>query len=319
MNLTTLSAARSALWQYGPNPVSYASSTSAQKTAWDARANRVVERYLGMMKPSHTMRRCNVPIYDSAITLPRHLQSLLGLKLVNAENCPCHPLAIYSRFHEFSQVGAGGGCCSSGVYPLSETVQTFRDPSAGFRLRAKSTTGAAGSFTLIGGRDTDWDEYFDSVTLAISDGTTTTSREWNSMPRIVKPVTTPGVELYSVDDDDEETLIAIYAPAETNPAYQRYRVPECGSAVAALVLSRLTYVEATADTDILYPGNLGALQMGLQALNYEDRNDFERSEDYWQRGLRIIDMNKTEFEGDAQIPSINAVPGFGASAVPNVI
>src|SRR5688572_3572895 len=107
MNQTTLATARSALWEYGRNPVAYASSTAAQKAAWDDRVNQVIERYLGMMKPIHTYRRVNVPIYDDHITLPRQLQGLHGIKLVNSENCPCHPLAVYSRFHEFSQIGYG--------------------------------------------------------------------------------------------------------------------------------------------------------------------------------------------------------------------
>jgi hypothetical protein len=325
MNLLTLSSARSALWDYGNSQVPLVSASVAQIADFNARLNQVVERYLSDMKPALLYRRVQVPIYNHTVTLPRGLQSLLGIMPVNQNNCACSPLAIYTRFHEFAQLGAASMCgagCNGGAFPVSETVQSFREPESTFRLKVTSTANG-GTISFIGGYDTDWNEYFDSVSVSIIDGgSDITTREWpaGSMPRISKSATTAGVLLYSVDADDEETLIAVYAPSETDPAYQRFQLPCYPDNIqVARILSRLTFVEMSDDKDIVIPSRLGVLKLGLMALNYEDRNDFERADGYWSRGLKMIDNDKQEFEGDAAIPLVDAVPGFGCSDVPNIV
>ncbi len=330
MNLLTLAKVREVLWAQGPNPVVYVSATQVQKDAFDVRLNQVVERYLSDMKPALLYRRVQVPVYNNSITLPRYLQSLLGVRPVNQNGCACSPLPIWTRFHEFAQTGCGSGLYGywggyagqGGVAPTSETCQTFRDPTTVFRLKVTSTENG-GTISFIGGYDTDWNEYFDDVDLSIVDGgSSTTTRQWpiGSMPRIHKDVTVGGVSLYAVDEDDAETLIAVYAPAETDPAYQRFSFP-CfnGQVTVARILSRLTYVELVEDSDIVIPSRFGALKLGLMALNYEDRNDKTRADKYWADGMVIIDRDKQEFEGDAAIPLIDSAPGFACSNVPNII
>lgn len=327
MNLLTLGTVREALWGSGPGLNPYATRTADDIAAFDEAINQVIEVYMRRVKPAMLYRRFQLPIYDDMITLPRGLQSLLGIKLVNENNCACGSLALYTRFHEFAQMGAGCGLLGSGcgngpVSPISETAQTFRDPQSTFTLRVKSTV-TAGTIEFIGGYDTDWNEYFDSVSLSITNGEATTTREWpaGSFPRIHKDETTVGVELYSVDSDGEETLLAVYAPSETDPAYQRFSVPcqRPSTFQYARILSRLTYERVSADTDIVFPNQKKALKMGLLALNYEDKNDKARADEYWSDGLAAIDYDKDEFEGDAAIPLIDAVPGFGASNVLNVV
>lgn len=327
MNLLTLSAVRQALWPQGPGQNSYVNRTADDVALFDEAINQVMEWYMRKVKPAMLYRRFQLPIYDDMITLPRGLQSLLGIKLVNENNCACGALALYTRFHEFAQMGAGcgllgSGCGNGAVSPISETAQTFRDPQSTFTLRVKSTV-TAGTIEFIGGYDTDWNEYFDSVSLSITNGESTTTREWpaGSFPRVHKDETTVGVELYSVDSDGEETLLAVYAPSETDPAYQRFSIP-CNRPSGlsyARILSRLTYERISADTDIVFPNQKAALKYGLLALNYEDKNDKDRANEYWADGLAAIDLDKDEFEGDAAIPLIDAVPGFGASNVLNVV
>lgn len=319
MGLLSLLNVREALWQYGATNVPLVSATTAQKSAFDLRVNQVVERFLEEMKPRNTLRRVNVPIINGMITLPRNLETVLGMKLVNENNCACGPLLIYSRFHEFAHPGAPGCCSNPGVYPLSETVQVFQDPTPYFKLRITSTV-TSGTVTFIGGRDTDGDEYFDSVSLNITNGTTTTTREWATMPQIQKSATTVGVEMYSVDTvSSDATLVAVYAPGETIPAYRRYKVPNYDGYNMALVHGKLAYVPVTGDTEIVYPGKLGALKLGLMALNYEDKNDFDRADGYWSRALSALDNDRQELDGDASIPVFRVNPGFMAGDIPNVI
>lgn len=318
--LLTLASVRETLWKYASDKV-YSTATAAQKLEVDGKINQVVERILSGCKPRHSIRRCYVPVYNSQITLPRHMQGLLGVKLVSASSsCVYAPSLIYTKFYEFAQGVNSDSCCGNGTIPVTETAQTFRDPSGEFKLRVKSVSGAAGNLTLLGGLDEDWDEYFDSVTLAITNGTTTTSRVWNKLPLIQKPTTTVGVELYSVDNTtSEETLIAVYAPGELVPAYQRYTIQGGCDSDLALIQAKLCYVPAVSDTDIIYPSVLGALKQGLRALQYEDKDDDDRSAGCWRSCFSILDKDSQELEGEAAIPIMRVAGQFGCGDILTVM
>jgi len=313
MQLYTLAEMREALWEEGNQTSSYAAATIAEKQQWTDRCNRVVSWFFNKMKPAHTYRRINVPIYDSHITLPRHVQSLLGVRPLDQNGCACAPLYIYSRFHEFALPVSDCSCCAPAAIPATEMAQTFRDPAPGFLLRLKSTA-TAGTYQFFGGRDTSWNEYFDSSSLNITNGTVTTAREYNALPRMLKTANAVGVEVYSVDTTTgEETLIAVHAPGETSPAYQRYHVPDCGP--ACQILTRLTYVKLVADTDIVIPSDLGAMELGLRALQYRKESNWDGALQLEQEALDLLDGQKQQLEGEAALPSFSSFPGFGAGDI----
>lgn len=320
MQLLTLLETRQTLWSFANQTTAYASATTQEKADADTRINRVIQRFFEQIRPARTYRRIDVPIYNNQITLPRDTESLLGVKIVNSDNVSFSPLYIYSRFHEFAETDFWWPTSGSPVArPLTELAQTFIDPDAGFYLRSKATAGSGTNYTLFGGTDTTDNELFDSVTLAITNGTNTTTRQWNTLPRIVKDSTTVGVQLYAVDGSGTETLIAIHAPGETTPAYQRYQIPVTSDGDIARVLTRLCYVRLVADTDIVFPSSLGAIQHGLQALQYEEVNDVNNAESAWQKALALIDTGKELLEGEAEIPSLRAQPGFACSGIPNLL
>lgn len=319
MNLFTLSDLRPILWKYSPiDKIPYPQATQAMKDKFDGYINQVCERLLGRMKPRYTMRRVNVPVYDGSLTVPRELDGIDGIEMVTEDNCPCHPLQIYSRFHEWAH--PTGCCCSGIVFVLSDMVQVFRDPSPGdegFYLRVKATEETQSTMTFYGGYNTDWDQMFGSTELDIISGTTTTTQAWTSMPRVQKPVTEAMVELYSVDvATDEETLLAVYAPGERIPAYKRYKVPDWNGFPLARIFGKLAFNEVTADSDIPIPNNIGALKAGLQALSYEDAADMERSDMLWARALSILDEERAEAE-DAELPSFRVADDFGCGNIPS--
>lgn len=322
MNLYTLSEIRTLLWRYSPIPKTpIATATNAQKELFNNYLNQVCERLLGRFKPRFSMYRVNVPIYNYMITIPRELDGIDGIELVNENNCPCVPLQIYSRFHEWA-TRAANCCCSSAVFVLSDTVQVFQDPSPGndgFQLKVVSTEPDTPDMLFKGGYDADWNQIFATETLAIGNGSFTTTTIWKSMPQIQKPVTDNLVELYSVDvETAEETLIAVYAPGERIPAYKRYRLPECRTAVFARVFGKLAYNEVTADNDIPVPQALGALKAGLQALAYEDAADMQRSDLLWNRAYAILNEERAEAE-DAEEPILKVSSTFGCGNVLNVM
>lgn len=315
--LLTIATARERLWNYASDKT-YSTATAAQKLDVDNKINEAVERILGNGRFRHSLRRCYVPIYNEQITMPRHLEGLLGYKLVSATSeCTYVAEHIYSRFHEFSTNGLPELC--SGVYPTSELAQTWLDPEPTFYLRCKSTA-AEGNIALLRGLDGDWDEYVDSVDLAITNGTTTTSRSWNKMPQVQLPASrTKRVDLYSVDTvTGDETQIAAYAPDERVPSYQRYSLRNVGSSTIALIQGKLAYVPAISDTDIIYPGVIGALKQALRAINYENVDDNDRSAGCWSSCFSILDSNLQQLQGDAEIPSFRAVGAFGCGDIPNL-
>lgn len=320
MNLIALKDARAELWAKGIADGAtsvYEGSTEAERAAWDRRLNQVTERFLEMLSPARTYRRIAVPIYDNQLTLPRQAQGLLGIRILDSDEQPGNPLYIYSRFHEFAESGHSA-ICAPIAQPLTETAQTFRDPEAGFKLRAKSTASNGQSYTLSGGTDTDDDEYFDDVTLEITNGTTTTTREWNTLPWLTKDVTDKGVSLYAVDDDDAETLLAVHGPGETSPAYQRYSTPSVTDGTVARILTRLCHVPVRDDNEIVYPSSYGALKLGLQALRYEDVNDWDNAKAAWREAVSLVDSGKQQLEGEAELMTYRAVPGFGCGGIAHV-
>lgn len=321
MNLPILADVRRKLWKQGlaqDGPSDYSDATTEDKTLWDERLDQVRERLFGLIRPARTIRRIDVPIYDHQITLPREAESLLGIKLLKNDEVLSYPLFIYSRFHEFAEWGAWP--YSKTMRPLSETAQTFLDPNAGFRLRAKATQSQGCFYTLTGGTDTSDVELFDSVQLNITNGATTTTRTWNSLPQIHKQETAVSVELYAVDSNNVETQIAIHAPSETLPAYQRYLVPDGNNSdfTGARILTRLCYVKITQDSEVVFPSSIGALKLGLKALNYEDNNDWDNANGLWQQAVGLIDQNKEMLEGEAEVPSIRSTPGYGCDGISNL-
>lgn len=317
MNLYTLAQIREQLWKYSPTPkTSYSSATTDQKAQFDDYLNQVCERLLGRMKPRFTMRRVNVPIYgEGYLTIPRELDNIDGIQLVDENNCACHPLQIYSRFHEWAHPVAQC-CCNSAVFVLSDMVQTFLDPTpgdSGFYLRVVASE--AGTISFKGGFDDNWDQLFTTTDLAFINGTATTTQAWMSLPQIIKPVTTGYIQLYAVDvDSGDATLIAVYAPGETIPAYKRYRIPDWNGYPLARVFGKLAFNKVVADGDIPFPQNSGALKAGLQALAFEDAADYQRSELLWASAQNILNEEQAE-TSDAEQPVFHVPTDFGAGNI----
>lgn len=321
MEQITLSDARSLLWEYaasGPDglKVGLASATADQKDYWRGKLNLVIERFLSAGKWRGTWVKVpSVPIYDGLLTLPRMFGSCSGV------NLSCGPRPIYSRFWDFTS--AGQGCpCSHGVVPVNDGAQTFRTPSGSFYLRVKSATvGDNGKVvSFLGGYDGDGAELYSTATLTLTSGTpATTTQVYTALPRISKVVTTGPVELYSVDVTSAvETLIAVYAPGEKQPAYKQYRVNGATeNDTSAECLCKLAYVPVVADTDLVIPAVYGALKHGLKALTYEDTSD-DRQDLEWQRAFAILNDDRNESDG-VFTPVFQFASDFGAGSIPNVL
>lgn len=308
-----LSQVRNLTWSYAMS-VPLATATNAELAQYLAMLNICTERLLSTGKWRGTRQRVTLPIYDDCLTLPRYLESCLGVKL--ASNC-LGPRMIYGMYAPF-QIALDESW-TNGVVAVSETAQTFIIPDEGFQLLAVSVAaGDNGKFMkLINGTDSSGDPIFATESLTFNNVTPPTSTTvWNTLPIIQKDVTAGPIELYSVIGATV-TLIGIYAPAETIPAYKKYRVNNVGTIESVDALCKLAYVPAVADTDLIFPSVVGAILKGLQAVKYELASD-DRDKQRWADAIKILNDDRAELDGKT-FPLIETIGQFGAGDVPNLI
>lgn len=324
--MLTLADARNLLWQYYPAgadglKVNLASATSAQLAYWLGGLNQAQERLMNV----GTWSECwvsvpNMPIYNGFITLPRRFKTLAGVNLC------CGPRPIYSRFWKFSDATRSRPWANA-VTPVSDTAQTFLEPTGTYYLRIKSSTSADNGklATFIGGLDANGAELFSTNTLTIVSGSpATTAQSFTALPRISKVLTTGQVDLYSVDTTTgDETYIATYAPWETLPGYKRYEIirnaeaPSASDPTTAECICNLAYVPAVNDTDLIVPGVLGGLKHALKALTYEDNSD-DRQDAEWKRAEQALDEARDSDDG-VTISTFRFDENFGAGSIQNVL
>ncbi len=340
----TLGASRPVLWRYVSN-VSYESAQDSDIQQFDATLNRLCQTLLSGNKFRTCYRRVTLRTYNNKLTLARNLSTCLGCDPVPSPTSWCvgFPLQMYTRWFEFAAQGPGltsdssRACSIRGLIPVSDTAQTFADPVMGstWKLRVKSTSGNGRGMTFVGGLDENGDIIEGNVKLEVTNGTTTTSQEYTEMPFIEKAGTPASVEIYSVDTtSSEETLLCVYAPSETVPAYKRYVIPSAGDGNTFACLCKLAFVPAINDTDLIIPSIIDALAKGLQSIQFSDRNDAERAGLYFgpnfagsgdsqvKTGVMagcvdILDAELSEDEA-AELPTFQMSEGYGCSTIPNL-
>ena len=112
----------------------------------------------------------------------------------------------------------------------------------------------------------------------------------------------PGTSSWAVYSpaSEELTPLSVYVPEDTAPSFRRYKVSSLLpiTHVRAVCKRRFIPVDGNKD-EIVIPGNLGALKLGMLAINYENKNDLERAEDYWQKAFSTLNLEMREFRGGA--------------------
>lgn len=118
---------------------------------------------------------------------------------------------------------------------------------------------------------------------------------------------------------ETQTLIASIFPGELVSGYRRYAVPNLEDGSIVQCLCKRAYVPSVSDNDIVIPSNLGALKLAMMALQYEDKNDWDRSDQYWNRAFALLEQDRQEFDGDSALPTFNFAGDFGAGSIVNVM
>lgn len=217
------------------------------------RANEVISRLL----PEGNFKATKVPaqfaVYKDErgnryITLPRELESILAgayqaptADLTGPNWFWCgQPIPIRNGWYRYSSSGPGnyaGSDWQRGIIPMEGRYTTFCEWTDPMRLRIKVEVPEVAGSLLIRGEVSGQKIYSQSggnwiegIFVPFTDSTVTTTQTFDHSPyEVVKSVTKGRVQLWMVDSDDVETLVAYYEPSETSPSYQRYIVPVCAT------------------------------------------------------------------------------------------
>jgi hypothetical protein len=343
----TLAEARQKLWKYAPGAdgtfVTYAASTAADKLAVDTVINLVIERFLTRGKWRGDSVRARFRVYNNQITLPSTLEAVLGATPIRDESADedgsnIQPYGIFSMHHEFLRSGPGNPSSATlyGLIDLGDNFSTFVEPSGTFYLKAYSSTAETAKTILLKGLDSESKIIYTagvegvSLTLTTSPGNTT-SQSFTALASWQKSAATTGVvRIYSVDTSTaEETLLVVIPPGKTTSGYHRYRVPDGDWGDTIECLCKRAYTPASADNDLIIPSNLGALKLGMMALQYEDKNDPANASLYWgpnfpdrtgrmAGAFDLLNADLEQFQGDSVVPAVQFQRHFGAGSILNL-
>lgn len=241
---------------------------------------------------------------DGYITLPRRWESIIGVTRVN------YPTGVYPRMIEFMTSGPGyfddttedikdiidqGDACT-------QIVQT--DP--GFPQFTIADATDAGAVVRVYGYDTNGDEVFDSsgnagLELTLVNPTVTGGVEM-TVTQVVKEATA-GYVTFNVVVSGTPVELSVYEPSETNPIYRRYKTGTLTSRGDGKpwfrCLCKRRFVPVVAETDLVWPDNLGALKHALIAVRLEDQGAYEEAaaDQRWAKCYEILNQGLKQNRG----------------------
>lgn len=227
------------------------------------RLSLVLERLLKSNNGRGSKQLTSFTVYsdvngNSVITLPRELNTVLaGVFVTNdASTRFCgRPLPIHNSWYQYMTGGPGleTSLRADSFLELPGRYTTFVDWTTALLLRFKfEQSETAGKIivrgTLAGDRiySTDGSNWIDGVAVSYTGNTTVTTTQLFDLPptAIIKPTTKGRVSMYTVDSDGVETLVAVYDPTETLPAWRRYQVPACTTPTTVMLPSSSFYTKA---------------------------------------------------------------------------
>lgn len=282
-----------------------------------AKLNEVTERIINHGQWSGTKGIVEFDATTGYITLPRRYEALLGCVVNN------WPRAVYGRYHEFLPGGPGFikdldyeyGLISDQEEVCTEGVQA----AAGTIRLTIANASDVGKVVRVYGVDANGDTVFDStgkegIALTLANPTVTGSVEM-FVKAVSKAVTVGNVTISSVTDGTA-TELSVYEPTETDPLYRRYKLGTITArddeTPAVRALCKRRWIKLVNETDLVYPGNLGALKMGLMAVMIEETGgkQLREAESYWTKCWELLNKQIQQKRGMIK-PIIPFDPGGG--------
>jgi len=100
----------------------------------------------------------------------------------------------------------------------------------------------------------------------------------------------------------------------------QYKVPVCpspGSNAYFTCICKLAFQMFENDTDVLPVQNLGALKLGLKALDKEDSEDYVRAEQLWNQGKTLLAEETSNNTGPQALGKVQFDDDFALSGLGN--
>ena len=105
-------------------------------------------------------------------------------------------------------------------------------------------------------------------------------------------------------------------PKAEGDTLTKYKVPVCpseGSSAYFTCICKLAFVFLELDTDVLPVQNIGALKLGLKALDKEDAEDYVRAEQIWQQGRTLLAKQTDNETGSEALGKVHMDDDFELS------
>jgi len=310
----TLSQARTKLYKYVSATLDAAVVTDRINSALERIYNS--GKWKGLMATVSFNNLLNSNWFpDEAVqylTLPRQFQSISGIQF-GAPGLPAIPRQVFPRWQEY--IAGGNGQLSQGTsmqmaVDMGDGFAVHTDPTQPFFIRFETTdSGDTSDSIKVMGVDSDGNDVFDgngNSYISVPVNTTLSSITWGKITEIHKPITEGGINFYAVNPNDttQKSLIADYEATETIPSYKRYKLGESEFASRVNCLCKRRYVELVNGADdetTIVPTNEGALKLTLMSLQYEDKNDMERAEEYFNKAIQLLNAELKEDMGNPVI------------------
>ena len=306
----------------------YVSPEDTNSSKFLSYLNQVRERIINSGKWRGTTFKAVFDTTRDYITLPREAEALLGIHVSTT------PYPVQSGWFEYLQGGPGrldnpddpssnardfgtlidmgDNFCTLDDIPVPSSISISCSNPDDYGLKVQ-VLGLG-----VGGKPI-YDQYGNlGLTFTLTDPVVGPDEAavFTRITNVFKPTTSGTITINRVEDTLDVPM-STYAPAETNPQYRRYRLPTTDKTVIGTC--KLRYLPLMGEAEPVTPNNIGALKMGLMALNYEDANDMTTAESFWSKCFTLLDDQMREHRGSARyVPNVKFFPG-NANPIPTVI
>lgn len=255
------------------------------------------------------------PAAAGYVTLPPRYLSVLAGKFDS------WPVLTFSNWFEFTEVGIGNANIAANWYGRIQDfgdgfVTQFAMTSPG-SIRVYSNAIDNGKTVRLYGIRTETGEPVvdnqgvEGEEIILNAPFVQSLYHYDGLSGVQKEITKSSVQAKALPTNgDAEYQIAQWNSWETRPSYRRYGIGPTEKTVKLLCQRR--WVEAIAETDWVWPGNIPAYQFGMKALQYESVGyDQSAVQDAWDQAFKWLNMEAKAARGGAQVPIPTMAWGFG--------
>jgi ribulose bisphosphate carboxylase small subunit len=304
------------------------------------RVNAAIPRLMDMGMWKGTVATIGLCSQDHCISLPRELDTVLGLN-VNGS-----PWRIQNEWYEYITSGYGkvppNNANTSAGYGNNQSLlyngelfidkgitPTIYDVCGNCPIRVYNDVAeTAGTQVLIQGIDQYGNEVRSLVNgtwisgeyVTLASPYATTVNVFQTVNAIIKPTTNGYIRVYAYNTTGlYQIILAVLHPDETSSQYRRYYIPtlpintQTGYADISMICKKRFFPITDYNQDLIVQ-SVGAIKCMLQTINYEERNDWDSAAKSRAYAQTLLDNELQEYKGPGQKYNINLdIWGSGAN------